>query len=111
MRRMMAREDRIRWVKSLKDGDTVCDCHYRHLKIVKIVDEVDYRLSYRLYFLPMFLIDILESLMRNLGLGKVLLDRELILEDGSRRSASFCCDPVDNHNATDHPEGLMGHSH
>jgi len=55
------------WAKSLKVGDEVCDCRYQHLKIAEIK-----------YF------------------GEGDDDILLVLEDGARCSALYCCDPVDH---------------
>jgi len=61
-------EDKKKWAKSLKVGDVVCDCRYKHLKIA----EIDGQESDNVY------------------------DIQLVLEDGSCCSAIHCCDPVDH---------------
>ncbi len=62
------------WVRSLDIGDTVCDCRYKHLKII----EIGGKDSDNVY------------------------DISFVLEDGSNCSAIHCCNPVDHTWA--HPE-------
>lgn len=57
------------WLKSLKVGDVVCDCKYRHLKIIDIFEEEH---------------------------DGMLWDKLLTLENNQSCSALYCCGPV-NH--------------
>lgn len=57
------------WILDLRVGDTVCDCRYKHLKIIRIDEDI----------------------IR----GKHV-DRSLQLEDGSNCSAKHCCSPADH---------------
>lgn len=63
----MTNEEHAKWALSLKIGDKVCDCRYRHLEIAEITEESDNP-----------------------------YDVQLILEDGSCCSAMNCCDSPDH---------------
>lgn len=104
---------KIQWVKSLQIGDEVCDCCLNHQKIVGIWECYEYvpafiRRSY-FYCLPLWVPDRIDDLVYNtmawpfkfLGYRR-LLDKDLILEDGSHCSAMSCCDPADH--KWKHPE-------
>ena len=68
-------EKKKEWAKSLKVGDVVCDCRYKHLKIAEISGQ-DSDNAY---------------------------DIDVVLEDGSSCSIIHCCDRV-NHDWS-HPKG------
>lgn len=93
------------WIKQLKVGDRVCNCNFEHLTIKKIADD---RAVWRPWLYRWFItaewvparmtvwIDTVWSKVgRSLGL-MILVDRTLILEDGSQCSAEHCCDPVEH---------------
>lgn len=101
------RFNKIQWVKSLQVGDMVCDCRYKHLRIMKIDDFFELRLPNFLrrlltYFPPNIEYVMSKILMPLLGRSELLM-RDLILEDGQSCSAYHCCDPVDHLEKT-HPE-------
>jgi len=72
--RQQIMEKLVEWAKSLKVGDIVCDCRYRHIKIA----EIDGQESDNVY------------------------DIQLVLEDGACCSVINCCNPVDHE--WEHPE-------
>lgn len=67
--RNFSKEKRMEWLRSLKVGDVVCDCRYKHLAIVELWDLTD---------------------------EDGLYDKRLKLEDGAHCSAYYCCDPHDH---------------
>jgi hypothetical protein len=98
--------EKIIWMRSLKVGDIVCDCRYKHLAIKEIKDDVcparpqwllniiywEYWptfLDRTLYYLD----DIIEKLYIKFGWVEVY-DKALFLEDGGGCSAMNCCDRV-----------------
>lgn len=89
------------WVKRLRVGDTVCNCSYRHLKIVGIRDEIyawkpDLVLKIVYNDLaPMWIEDAWEWFCEKLGLH-ALADRWLLLENGRGCNARACCHPHDH---------------
>lgn len=64
--------------ETLKVGDTVCDCRFKHLKILKITP-----------YSP--------------NDDGEIWDYDLVLEDGINCSAVHCCDLTDTHTEKDHP--------
>lgn len=101
---------KLQWVKILQIGDTVCDCRYQHLKIAAIKDSYLVRyprwLRKILYqnWVPLWVDDLYCWLARKFNYLE-LRDRNLTLSDGAHCSAMNCCDPVWNHEITDHPKG------
>ena len=103
----MTKEQKYKWMQTLKVGDSVCDCRFNHQKIVKIEDEITYDpKSIRfLAYLPSIIFNSLVKLIiwirKEFGL-KRLVDRTFTLEDGLVCSAMYCCDPIDHKES--HPE-------
>jgi hypothetical protein len=60
-----------KWILQLKIGDIVCDCRYKHLAIVKIIDKI------------------------TLCCGK-MWNREVELSDGAYCSVKHCCDNIND---------------
>jgi len=94
------------WMQSLKVGDYVCDCRYKHLSIVEIHEVRRVRFN-RFWALFTYLGDfggeiyfwLCETLSENKFLSKIfsyVADKDLTLEDGANCSAMHCCDPVDH---------------
>ena len=94
---------RMNWIKSLKVGDIVCDCRYKHLKIKEITNE--YRLaipvsvyivfSYFPRWVERILCMMVEGIFHKLNLTEIR-DRQIIMEDGHGCSADGCCDSPDH---------------
>lgn len=95
----------LEWVKTLKVGDYVCDCRYKHLKIAALKDE-------HLPWKPLFVVNIVysdhvprflahtfedawEYCVEQLGI-QMLTDRDITFDDGTTCSAYHCCGPVDH---------------
>lgn len=105
-------DQKLEWAKTLKVGDTVCDCRYKHLRIADIRDRryVVYPWLIRQIifsdYIPMFLTDWLDDaysyLARKIGYTE-LADRDITLEDGSNCSAMHCCDNPHDHTLQQHP--------
>jgi len=95
--------DRNRWIKSLKVGDVVCDCRYRHLKIVDLTEErwpptfiekaICHIPNEKIINFLYWMCDVLRI--------SILFDKTLTLEDGNSCSAVYCCEPVD-HDVSSH---------
>lgn len=91
------------WIKELKVGDRVCDCRFEHLAIKGIVDDhVMWRPMLYWWITGLFpfkvqdwIDDGWDKLGRKLGIAR-LVDRTLVLENGSVCSAKHCCDPVEH---------------
>lgn len=97
----MAYKDGKYWWKSLEVGDEVCDCRYKHLKVVDIQREFISRpfVDFYVYtpdWFPLFLDDIVWFLQGLVPTYREWIDSILTLEDGANCSASNCCDPVDH---------------
>lgn len=94
-------ETDYKWLISLKKGDFVCDCRYRHVQI-KDIKEIHFNVSpvwFSKLFIHKWLPERLYWFFRDVGewLGKPkLYDKTLELADGSTCSARNCCDPVDH---------------
>lgn len=98
------RTKKEKWMESLKVGDTVCDCRFKHSVIKEIHDS-------RWKQLPTTILRILMAIpgmwrvepFITMVFGRIrLMDRVLLLEDGTRCSALYCCDPPDH--KENHPE-------
>ena len=84
------------WMRSLKVGDTICDCREKHLKIIEIEES----------HMPKRSLNFLLGWVLNFPYSEYLYDffydrwptevadKDLLLEDGSRCSAMSCADPV-----------------
>ena len=94
---------KLTWMRSLRVGDTVNDCHYRNQRIVAITERRINRIGTDLlYVLPSWLIP--DGLPAGLVsfvdrwcakiFGTEVYDRMLELEDGSCCSAMNCCNPI-----------------
>lgn len=93
------------WMKTLKVGDTICDCRFKHVKILQIEeDTIAYRPSWvrRILFanwIPFFISNLLDDMFawisRKVG-NLELVDKTLVLEDQSHCSAMHCCHPADH---------------
>jgi len=104
-------KQKMRWVKSLRVGDVVCDCRYRHLTIKEMKPNrfpwMPWLLRHLIFadWMPDrwsdWLDDKWEHLANRLHLTQ-LHDYYLVLEDGSGCSAFNCCSPVD-HTVEEHP--------
>lgn len=103
---LISREDKIKWMKSLKVGNVVCDCKFDHLTINKIEEVyMPKQMSTGLASIilhdkvPVQIVDafllIRDWFCSKLGIVE-LVDKDLYLEDGGWCSAIHCCDPV-NH--------------
>lgn len=86
-------------MRSLRVGDLVCDCQYRHVRIIQI--HPDYGVLF-----PRFILKRLPDRLFDFVLDywplKEVIDKHLIVETGSHHSALSCCDPVD-HDVLVHP--------
>lgn len=101
----MSTKSKLDWMKSLKVGDEVCDCRYKHLSIKEIecvtVPIGRNFLSKIIYhdWVPIntsFKLDTLWERFCDLLKLTYLVDKDLTLEDGGMCSAMHCCDPVDH---------------
>jgi hypothetical protein len=105
--------DKLQWINSLKPGDLVCDCRYKHLKIKTI--DLDYGPDMRnpINKLMVFLMSYKyfdwftmpwDNIMRirYIPLFNRIYDAHIELEDGSCCSAFHCCDRPDHEEK--HPE-------
>lgn len=98
-------------MKSLDAGDTVYDCKYRYIKILQVTEETVVRMPawVRTFlfsnWMPIFVGDWLDDIYcwfaRKLGFID-LVDKSLILEDGSHCSAMSCCRPVYSVSSIEH---------
>lgn len=89
------------WLKSLKVGDTVCDCQYKHQKIVSLEEVYQYvfpwiirQIIFRDFWpdsIYKFLNDSWMKFVKFFNYKK-LADKDLVLENGSHCSAKHCCD-------------------
>lgn len=95
------RKVKLSWAKSLKVGDTVCDCRFKHLKIKSVSDNTVVRMPdivKRILFsdwMPMRISDWIDDIFCKVSrkIGNVeVVDRTLVLEDGANCSAMHCCD-------------------
>lgn len=88
------------WLHSLKVGDRVCDCSYRHQVIVELTPEYTPKrwVKFLLLLLPDRLMIPLWDWVCSKGNSSFadLWDKYLILADGSHCSARYCCHP-DSH--------------
>lgn len=96
----MNREERLQWALNLKPGDVVCDCRFRHLPIKAIAAETDFKwFPFWLYFaLPNFAASLIDKFWPFCR----FIDQCITFEDGSSCGALSCCDPVGNHQESDH---------
>jgi hypothetical protein len=102
---------RMNWVKSLKVGDVVCNCRYKHLAIKEIYPIHHYWMPWIIRqivfsnWMPMRISDWLdgkwEQLARKLG-WKELYDYTLTFTDNTCCGAFDCCSKVDDHTEEDH---------
>lgn len=98
--------EKSRWMTSLKVGDTVCDCRFKHLKIATIEEHRVVRFPRWLRnfvfadWMPYSISNLLDDVFHwvSYKLGNVeLIDKTVLLEDGAHCSVMNCCDPVTNH--------------
>lgn len=93
--------ERMVWVKSLKIGDVVCDCKFKHQKIIDLNEEsvVIYPLwLYNIIFsdlMPDWVGNFSDKVCRFFNLTR-LTDKNLVLEDGNYCSAIHCCNKPDH---------------
>ena len=99
------------WWKELKVGDTVCDCRFQHLTIVKIQRNHIKRYSLPFFFntpewwndyAPEWADDLLWRAQEVTPYRLELVDMDLTLEDGAMCSAKHCCSPINHEWA--HPD-------
>jgi hypothetical protein len=86
------------WLRSLKVGEVVCDCRYKHLKIAEI-ERHYWAFSPLSRFLPSWLPLWVDDAWHRVAyaLGFTTLgDCDLVLEDGAHCSAIACCHPADH---------------
>jgi len=96
---------KLKWMRSLKVGDLVCDCRYLHKKIINISERkmVWYPRIVRMIMFHQhmpdkisdFFDDVWDFTFRFLGITEVV-DKDLTLEGGSCCSAMHCCDDADH---------------
>lgn len=97
------RQAHLNWVRELKPGDLICNCRFEHLRIQDIIDQ-QYNWEPQLWrnfcfasWMPFKISDFLDKAWHwaigKLGI-KILIDRQLLLSDGSYCSAMDCCNPV-----------------
>jgi len=103
-------ETKMHWVTSLKEGDIICDCRYKHLAIKEISEDrwrtiPDWMVRLCLA-LPAWIGDRLEIMLLKLFGKDKLHDKLLILEDGQSCSAFNCCDPADHPRAHPQPTSI-----
>jgi hypothetical protein len=90
---------KIKWMTTLQVGDVVCDCRYKHISIKELspcyLPWYPKLLQKLIFSLPDPVFDIIDRVwcfvMRKLHITS-LVDKDLILEDGSHCSAMSCCD-------------------
>lgn len=83
---------------SLKVGDVVCDCRFKHLKIVEIHEEWWSSVPKWLLWTPLFLHGLIEHFV-----PETLHDKRLVFEDGQSCSALNCVHAVPHD--WEHPDG------
>ena len=96
------------WIRDLKEGDVVCDCRFKHIKI-KSIENCPAPGQFPSFlcaeWIPIWIFDILleihEWCCKKFNYIYIY-DRNFILEDGSRCSALHCCDSTDH--IWEHPE-------
>jgi hypothetical protein len=93
------------WIRSLKVGDIVCDCRYKHVAILSLKEEwAPIRLEWirniiGAKWMPNCIFDFLDMLYEKICIKfnyMEVVDKDLILEDGSGCSAMCCCDSPDH---------------
>ena len=103
---------RKRWMRKIKVGDTVCDCRYKHSKVISI-DHVD-RYPWRWVtlitgYIPWKLGDVIfefsKVACRKLGLTSIV-DKRVTVEDGHSFNLLACCDPVHDHDEASHQKEI-----
>lgn len=73
-------------------GDVICDCRFRHLKVIEVEDDMAVRRGLFQKFdwlLPTFLYEFLYNRRPT-----EVVDKNLTLEDGAQCSAMHCADVV-----------------
>lgn len=97
--------EKVKWLQTLRVGDIVCDCRYKHLKIAKIDEE--YFPRFHRYIVLICYNDLFSARMTDYAYEKIsslfkllnlkkLSDIQLTLEDGSMCSGFHCCSPPDH---------------
>lgn len=99
--------DKLEWIRTLKPGDTVCDCRFRHAPIKTIKFDRASRDWVRkiLWLLPNLVADRIQLGLwgRKVWGFTSVIDAEIEIDDGWHCSARHCCDPIDTHTLADHP--------
>lgn len=98
---------KLRWMRKLSVGDTVCDCRYVHSKITSF--EVNrYPPKWIMYIVAQVpgeignkLCKLTKATLKKIGLTQVE-DKRVTVEDGHSFSIMSCCDPVDPKNHYKH---------
>lgn len=91
-------QPREEWIKSLKVGDTVCDCRHQHREIARIEDVNETKGSWALlpWAIAMFSLPLAAAVnkLTMKGAGKELYERVVYFHDGSKCNATECLDPI-----------------
>jgi hypothetical protein len=102
-------KEKMEWIKSLRVGDTVCDCRLRHIKIKSITNDTVVKFPRWLRniifanWMPMvignLMYDVVCWISRKANRFEIA-DRTIVLEDGAQCSAMHCCDKDDHSHQT-----------